>query len=145
MPLNTPSNIEQARARRRARRAIQRLGERVFAVRTARDLSQAALAARVSELGVPITQALISRVETGSMTDARTLLGIAAALEASLTYLFGLTDEPESWEPTFPLLGGRLFSLEDGDMRMNRELPAPRRKRNGRTGVVQPPLLGLLT
>ena len=57
------------------------------------------MVARLRRLGVVTTNKALSSLEHGAGLDVCKLPEIARALDCSLTYLVGLTDDPKSWEP----------------------------------------------
>ena len=57
--------------------------------------------ARLRRIGVVTTNKALSSLEHGAGLDVCKLPEIARALDCSLTYLVGLTDDPASWEPDF--------------------------------------------
>ena len=58
------------------------------------------------------TNKALSSLEHGAGLDVCKLPEIARALDCSLTYLVGLTDDPRSWEPDFEHWPGRRPSRE---------------------------------
>ena len=74
----------------------QRLRER----RRDLGLTQKQVITRLARLGVASTNKALSSLEHGSGLDIAKLPELAVALECSVTWLIGLTDEPRSWEPT---------------------------------------------
>jgi transcriptional regulator with XRE-family HTH domain len=73
----------------------QRLRER----RRALNLTQKQVITRLARLGVMSTNKALSSLEHGSGIDVATLPELAAALDCTVTWLLGLTDDPVSWEP----------------------------------------------
>ena len=73
---------------RRLRERRQRLG-----------LTQCDVVTRLAELGVVATNRQLSAIEHGQGVDIGRLPELASALECTVTYLLGLTSEPERWEP----------------------------------------------
>lgn len=73
----------------------QRLRER----RRALGLTQKQVITRLSRLGVASTNKALSSLEHGSGLDVAKLPELAAALDCSVTWLLGLTDDPTRWEP----------------------------------------------
>ena len=57
------------------------------------------MVARLRRIGVVTTNKALSSLEHGAGLDVCKLPEIARALDCSLTYLVGLTDDPKSWEP----------------------------------------------
>jgi transcriptional regulator with XRE-family HTH domain len=79
----------------------RRLRER----RRALGLTQAAVVARLARCGAALTNRTLSAMENGRGLDLGRLPDLAAALDCSVTYLVGLTADPERWEPDAPLGG----------------------------------------
>lgn len=77
----------------------QRLRER----RRTLGLTQKQVISRLSRLGVVSTNKALSSLEHGSGLDVAKLPELAVALDCSVTWLLGLTDDPHAWEPA----GGR--------------------------------------
>ena len=89
---------------RQLRRKYSRASaDRVMERRDALGLTQTSLALRMSEQGFPLSQAAISRAESGAAMEQGELIALAVALECSTTYLLGLTTKPDRWEPDAPL------------------------------------------
>lgn len=92
------------------------ISERLRERRRALDLTQKEVVARLRRMGVATTNKALSALEHGAGLDVSKLPEIARALDCSLTYLVGLTDDPASWEPDFEHWPGR---------RSRRTAPAP--------------------
>jgi transcriptional regulator with XRE-family HTH domain len=73
----------------------QRLRER----RRALGLTQKQVITRLARLGVTSSNKALSSLEHGSGIDVAKLPELAAALDCTVTWLLGLTEEPTSWEP----------------------------------------------
>ncbi len=73
-------------------------GRRLRERRHALGLTQAELVARLGG-GSAITNRSISTWENGRGLDFGWLPELATALDCSVTYLLGMTDEPQRWEP----------------------------------------------
>lgn len=73
----------------------QRLRQR----RVALGLTQKQVVDRLSRHGLHTTNRTLSSVEHGAGLDVAKVAAIAAALECTVTYLVGLTDDPNRWEP----------------------------------------------
>ena len=73
----------------------QRLRER----RRTLGLTQKQVISRLARLGVLSTNKALSSLEHGSGLDVAKLPELAAALDCSVTWLLGLTDDPHSGEP----------------------------------------------
>lgn len=75
------------------------VSERLRARRRMLGLTQKEVVARLRRLGVVTTNKSLSSLEHGAGLDVGKLPELAVALECTLTYLVGLTDEPTRWEP----------------------------------------------
>jgi transcriptional regulator with XRE-family HTH domain len=73
----------------------QRLRQR----RVALGLTQKQVVDRLSRYGLRTTNRTLSSVEHGAGLDVAKVPALAAALECTVTYLVGLTDDPHRWEP----------------------------------------------
>lgn len=83
------------------------ISERLRERRRTLGLTQKEVVARLRRIGVATTAKALSALEHGAGLDVAKLPEIARALECSLTYLVGLTDDPRSWEPDFEHWPGR--------------------------------------
>ena len=77
------------------------VSERLRSRRRELGLTQKEVVARLRRIGVVTTNKALSSLEHGAGLDVCKLPEIARALDCSLTYLVGLTDDPSSWEPDF--------------------------------------------
>jgi transcriptional regulator with XRE-family HTH domain len=115
------------------------ISERLRQRRRELGLTQKEVVARLRRLGVVTTNKALSSLEHGAGLDVCKLPEIARALDCSLTWLVGLTDDPGSWEPDTRSWPG---------LPLPREAPRPREARPASrdpgeprpTGV--PPILG---
>ncbi len=73
----------------------QRLRER----RADLGLTQKQVVTRLARCGVWTTNRALSSLEHGAGIDVARLPELAIALECTVTYLVGLTDDPHRWEP----------------------------------------------
>jgi transcriptional regulator with XRE-family HTH domain len=73
----------------------RRLGER----RRALGLTQYEVVERLAALGVPASNRTVSAMEHGQGVDVGRLPEIAVALDCTITYLLGLTGDPQAWAP----------------------------------------------
>jgi transcriptional regulator with XRE-family HTH domain len=73
----------------------QRLRER----RRSLGLTQKQVVRRLSRLGVTSSNKALSSLEHGAGLDVAKLPELAVALDCSVTWLLGLTDDPSRWEP----------------------------------------------
>ncbi|MEP9385463.1 helix-turn-helix domain-containing protein [Nocardioides cheoyonin] len=83
------------------------ISERLRQRRRELGLTQKEVVARLRRMGVATTNKALSALEHGAGLDVSKLPEIARALECSLTYVVGLTDDPRSWEPDFEHWPGR--------------------------------------
>lgn len=67
--------------------------------RHALGLTQKQVVRRLAALGVGCTNKAVSSLEHGTGIDVGKLPELAAALDCTVTYLLGLTDDPHSWQP----------------------------------------------
>ena len=96
------------------------VSERLRMRRRELGLTQKEVVGRLRRMGVLTTNKALSSLEHGAGLDVGKLPEIARALECSLTYLVGLTDDPASWEPDFEHWPGRRRTV-------TRTAPAPAR------------------
>lgn len=73
----------------------QRLRER----RRELDLTQKQVVTRLGRQGVASTNKSLSSMEHGAGVDVARLPELADALDCTVTWLLGLTDDPTRWEP----------------------------------------------
>lgn len=80
------------------------------------ELTQKQVVTRLARLGVRTTNRALSSLEHGAGIDVAKLPELAAALDCTVTYLIGLTDEPHRWEPDPPArtTHGELASTAQG-------------------------------
>lgn len=95
--MGTPDpKLEWRRYRRTRSRIVgDRLGER----RAELGWSQVTLAEKVTDRGLRMTQATVSRAESGAGVDEVELIFFHLVLRCTITYLLGLTDDPKKWTP----------------------------------------------
>lgn len=62
-------------------------------------LTQKQVVRRLGRSGVATTNRALSSLEHGAGIDVAKLPALAGALECTVTYLVGLTDDPQRWEP----------------------------------------------
>jgi transcriptional regulator with XRE-family HTH domain len=75
------------------------ISERLRLRRRELGLTQKEVVARLRHMGVFTTNKALSSLEHGAGLDVCKLPEIARALDCSLTYLVGLTNDPAMWEP----------------------------------------------
>jgi transcriptional regulator with XRE-family HTH domain len=73
----------------------QRLRER----RCELGLTQKQVVTRLARCGLRTTNRALSSLEHGAGIEVAKLAALAVALDCSVTYLIGLTDDPHRWEP----------------------------------------------
>jgi transcriptional regulator with XRE-family HTH domain len=66
-------------------------------------LTQKQVVSRLGRRGVRTTNRALSSLEHGAGIDVAKLPEIAAALDCTVTYLMGLTEDPDRWEPDKPI------------------------------------------
>jgi hypothetical protein len=66
-------------------------------------LTQQDVVDRLAGMGVAATNRSMSAMEHGQGLDVGRLPELAAALECTVTYLLGLTMDPDRWEPDVPV------------------------------------------
>jgi transcriptional regulator with XRE-family HTH domain len=62
-------------------------------------LTQKQVVTRLGRCGLRTTNRALSSLEHGTGLDVAKLPGLAAALDCTVTYLIGLTDDPHRWDP----------------------------------------------
>lgn len=67
--------------------------------RTELGLTQQQVVTRLERAGLQTTNRAVSSLEHGAGIDVAKLPELAAALDCTITYLVGLTDDPRRWEP----------------------------------------------
>ncbi|HSE71180.1 MAG TPA: hypothetical protein VLA97_10520 [Nocardioidaceae bacterium] len=82
------------------------VAERLRLRRRDLGLTQKEVVARLRRMGVVTTNKALSSLEHGAGLDVCKLPEVAAALECTLTYLVGLTDDPHRWVPDAGLRAG---------------------------------------
>ena len=108
------------------------VSERLRRRRRELGLTQMDVVVRLRGLGVTTSNKTVSSLERGAGVDLSKLPEIARALECTLTYLVGLTDNPSRWEP-------------DDSAWTRRDLAArPEQRRDPRPESEQPWILGPL-
>ena len=75
------------------------VSERLRTRRRELGLTQKEVVARLRRLGVVTTNKALSSLEHGAGLDVCKLPELSRALECTLTYLVGLTEQPGRWEP----------------------------------------------
>jgi transcriptional regulator with XRE-family HTH domain len=62
-------------------------------------LTQKQIVTRLARCGLQTTNRALSSLEHGAGLDIAKLPELARALDCTITYLIGLTDDPHQWEP----------------------------------------------
>ncbi|MGZ4600144.1 helix-turn-helix domain-containing protein [Oryzihumus sp.] len=75
------------------------VSQRLRLRRRALGLTQKQVVTRLARLGVTTTNKAVSSLEHGTGLDLAKLPELAQALDCSVTWLLGLTDDPVSWSP----------------------------------------------
>jgi transcriptional regulator with XRE-family HTH domain len=73
--------------------------QRLRARRCELGLTQKQVVTRLARCGVRTTNRALSSMEHGAGIDIAKLPAVAIALDCTVTYLIGLTDDPARWEP----------------------------------------------
>lgn len=126
------------------------ISERLRERRRTLGLTQKEVVARLRRMGVSTSNKALSALERGAGLDVAKLPEISRALECSLTYLVGLTDDPRSWEPDFRHWPGRRPTVvptpDQGAAPPGPPRPAdgPTPEDRTRPAAVCPPILGPL-
>ena len=92
----------------------QRLRER----RRSLGLTQKQVVSRLARLGLRLANKTLSSLEHGAGIDVASFAELASALECSVTWLLGLTDEPHRWTPERRIPSG-------ASARSHRAAPSP--------------------
>jgi transcriptional regulator with XRE-family HTH domain len=86
------------------RRDVALLGDRIATRRNELGLKQEEVAERLRKLGLKISPQTVSAWEWGRPRIAvEQWKALAVALECTVTYLFGLTEDPHKWDPDQPM------------------------------------------
>jgi transcriptional regulator with XRE-family HTH domain len=75
---------------------------RLRARRVQLGLTQKQVVTRLARRGIRTTNKTLSSFEHGAGVDVVRLPELAAALDCTVTYLLGLTEDPTHWEPDRP-------------------------------------------
>jgi transcriptional regulator with XRE-family HTH domain len=84
-------------------------------------LTQKQIVTRLARCGLQTTNRALSSLEHGSGLDVAKLPELAIALDCTVTYLLGLTDDPHSWQPAESPAG----PAADRAPEVGRPAPAP--------------------
>jgi transcriptional regulator with XRE-family HTH domain len=123
------------------------VSERLRLRRRELGLTQKEVVSRLRRIGVATTNKAVSSLEHGAGLDVGKLPEIARALECSLTWLVGLTDDPSSWEPDFEHWPGRRRTTTSATVSPNPEPDgqSPAAGRSPAPAAVLPRVLGPLS
>jgi transcriptional regulator with XRE-family HTH domain len=116
---------------RRHLEVSQRLRER----RRLLGLTQKQVTSRLGRLGIASTNKSLSSLEHGAGLDVAKLPELAAALDCTVTWLLGLTDDPHQWEPD---TAGPDGSAPHDPVRPGAARPDPARSDAARPGAARP-------
>ena len=115
------------------------VSHRLRARRIQLGLTQKQLVSRLARRGIRTTNKTLSSFEHGAGVDVVRLPELAAALDCTVTYLLGLTEDPARWEPdgtgppdqhTRPaILNSPKLSQSDGHWILGPDIPAARPRR----------------
>ncbi|GAA1660878.1 hypothetical protein GCM10009744_63230 [Kribbella alba] len=75
------------------------VSHRLRARRVQLGLTQKQVVSRLARRGIRTTNKTLSSFEHGAGVDVVRLPELAAALDCTVTYLLGLTEDPGAWEP----------------------------------------------
>lgn len=117
---------------RRASERRQLLSQRIRSRRRGLGLTQQQVVTRLARLEQPTSNRALSSIERGAGLNVSKLPELALALECSVTYLLGLTDEPRRWHP----------DTEDAVVGDPPGRSGPAAHRGVPTGRMRPPILG---
>ena len=109
MSARAKSGVHMSEARNRSLVAARHLliTQRLRERRDDLGLTQKQIVTRLARCGLQTTNRALSSLEHGSGLDVAKLPELAIALDCTVTYLLGLTDDPHSWQPDeFPAPAG---------------------------------------
>jgi transcriptional regulator with XRE-family HTH domain len=95
--------------------------QRLRARRADLGLTQKQVVTRLARCGVRTTNRALSSMEHGAGLDVAKLPELAEALDCTITFLVGLTDDPHRWEPDEGHPGA---AARGGDRRTSMSNPA---------------------
>jgi transcriptional regulator with XRE-family HTH domain len=100
---------------------------RLRARRVKLGLTQKQVVSRLARRGIRTTNKTLSSFEHGAGVDVVRLPELAAALDCTVTYLLGLTEDPCAWEPD--RAGGavqdrRKVSIAEGNWILGPDVPS---------------------
>jgi transcriptional regulator with XRE-family HTH domain len=104
------------------------VSERLRVRRHQLGLTQKQVVTRLRRLGVESTNKALSSLEHGSGLDVGRLPELAQALDCTVTWLLGLTQDPHRWDPDGPA-GSPVAAPDDRASARDRPAAAPRRTR----------------
>jgi transcriptional regulator with XRE-family HTH domain len=97
---------------------------RLRARRIQLGLTQKQVVTRLGRRGIRTTNKTLSSFEHGAGVDVVRLPELAVALDCTVTYLLGLTEQPTHWEPDHPMLPGPAHSLQPQAITTHQPAPA---------------------
>jgi transcriptional regulator with XRE-family HTH domain len=100
---------------------------RLRARRAQLGLTQKQVVSRLARRGIRTTNKTLSSFEHGAGVDVVRLPELAAALDCTVTYLLGLTEDPLTWEPDRPtglVPDRRKAAIAEGNWILGPDVPA---------------------
>jgi transcriptional regulator with XRE-family HTH domain len=106
-----------------ARRLL--IPQRLHSRRCELGLTQKQVVTRLGRCGVRTTNRALSGMEHGAGIDVAKLPELAAALDCTITYLMGLTEDPHRWDPDAPIAAHppKLRALNEPCLILGDEVP----------------------
>jgi transcriptional regulator with XRE-family HTH domain len=108
--------------------------------RRALGLTQQDVVDRLADSGVILTNRTLSAMEHGQGIDVGRLPEMALALNCTVTFLLGLTDDPRRWEPDDPAQNGGApgrAAVVPSYVPPLRHAPTPQVTANSRPGLMR--------
>ena len=133
---------DEGSARERRWTCARRLRER----RRELGLTQVDVVSQLRLRGAETSNRNLSAMENGRGLDLCMIPDLAAVLDCSITYLFGLTEDPYAWQPDLPLCGATARAQTASGAAPPRPTapqpaapkPAPLHSRPGRSWILGP-------
>ncbi|TDU88599.1 helix-turn-helix protein [Kribbella voronezhensis] len=101
------------------------VSHRLRARRLQLGLTQKQVVTRLGRQGIRTTNKTLSSFEHGAGVDVVRLPELAAALDCTVTYLLGLTDQASHWEPDHPdVAHPQLPPIRTGNWILGPDVPA---------------------
>ncbi len=101
------------------------VSERLRVRRRQLGLTQKQVITRLLRIGVASTNKALSSLEHGSGLDVSKLPELAEALDCTVTWLLGLTEDPYRWEPDGPLRLSAATPDDDGSFAGRQPVTSP--------------------